>query len=292
MSWQTITLTVPDELKDAVVGEFSNDGIAGVWERDADGAGCELVLYFGPVSRARLVDARIGRLFQRNGYPAPEVRVGTQRKEDWSEEWRRGFTSFPLGRRFRVVPSWEEPAAGDDRIPLRIDPGLAFGTGTHETTRLVIEEMEALDARGAVAGPVVDLGTGTAILSIAAVRLGWRGVVACDVDRDAAAVARSNLRRNRADVPVYVGSADALADAVVEVMMANLTAEAIRGLLPEMHRIVRPGGSVLLSGILGAQADAVRGDVVVAGFAVRRERAMGEWVVMAAERRSTPGNST
>ncbi len=292
MSWQTITLIVPDELKDAVVGEFSNDGIAGVWERAAGGAGCEMVLYFGPASRARLVDARIGRLFQRNGYPVPAVHVGTQRKEDWSAGWRKGFTSFPLGRRFRVVPSWEDPPDGDDRVPLRIDPGLAFGTGTHETTRLVIEEMEVLDDRGTVAGAVLDLGAGSAILSIAAVRLGWTGVIACDIDPDAVAVARANLRRNGCAVPVYVGSADALARAGAAVVMANLTAEAIRGLLPELRRVVQPGGTVLVSGILNAQADAVRGEVAGGGFEVRRERALGEWVVMAAERASAGGLST
>jgi ribosomal protein L11 methyltransferase len=278
MFWQTITLTVPEELKEAVVGEFSSDRIAGVWERVADeGGGTEMVLYFDTGKNVPLVNARVGRLFERNGYPVPRVEVGLQEKEDWNREWRKGFTSFPLSRRFRVVPSWEEPPAHDDRMPLGIDPGLAFGTGTHETTQMVVGELEDLPPGE---GLVLDLGTGSAILSIASARLGHDNVVGCDIDADAVQVARENIRRNRCDVPVFVGSADAVATHSVRLILANLTADVLEDVLADVQRILVGSGTAVLSGILDVQAATVRDRFLSSGFEVSKEQARGEWVAM------------
>lgn len=267
------------------MGEFSLDGIAGVWERDArDGDGTELVLYFESDRLPPLVRARVGRVFERNGYLPPALSVGLQEREDWTREWRKGFTSFPLGNRFRVVPSWEAPPGGDDRIPIRVDPGLAFGTGTHETTQLMIEALESIGP--SASGPVLDLGTGSAILSIAAALLGHRAVVACDVDRDAVGVARENLRRNRSDAELFVGSADAIAPGTIGLLLANLTADVIAELLDDIARLLRAGATAVFSGILLAQAEEVRDRIAGAGFRVGGRRVRGEWTVMVAVRSS------
>jgi len=284
MSWQTITLTVPEELKDAIVGEFSSDGIAGVWERDLpsrEDDAVELVLYFEPGHPPPLVDARVGRVFERNGYDRPSVAVGRQEKEDWTREWRKGFTSFSVGTRFQAVPSWEDPSVAKERIPIRIDPGLAFGTGTHETTRLVLEVLESLEPADQI---VLDLGTGSAILSIGAVKLGHSSVIGCDIDSDAVQVARQNVRRNDSNVSVFVGSVDAIATRSVRLVLANITADVIGLLLPDISRVMEVGGAAVFSGILDTQADAVRREISAAGFVVQLQRTLGEWAVMSARR--------
>ena len=282
MSWQTITLTVPEQLKEAIVGEFSSDGIEGVWEREASACNeTELVLYFEADHVPPLVEARVGRVFERNGYKAPAIIVGLQEKQDWAREWRTGFTSFPVGDRFEVVPSWEEPSGAEDRIPIRIDPGLAFGTGTHETTRLMLEVLEALDP---VDGTVLDLGTGSSILSIAATRLGHSSVVACDIDSDAVQVARGNLSRNDSIASVFVGSVDAVRSQSVDLVLANLTADVIGGLGPDIGRALMAHGTAVLSGVLGTQTGAIRRQIIEFGLTIDFERTLGEWVVIVARK--------
>ncbi len=279
MSWLTITVDVPEELKDAFVGEFSRDRILGVWEKPAPGdQRIELVLYFEEARTPPLVEARVGRLFERNGYPVSEVRFGAQEQEDWTREWRKGYSSFSIGGRFQVVPSWEKAADVDsERIVLGIDPGLAFGTGTHETTQLMLESLEAMEIGQ---GPVVDLGTGSGILTIAAAKLGFAVQAACDVDADALYVTRENLRRNGVSVPVFVGSIDALRTGCAHLVLANLTCDVIGKLLGEIGRILRPGGVAVLSGILDSQVDALRETVRVEGFESQSEFTRGEWIAM------------
>jgi ribosomal protein L11 methyltransferase len=285
MSWQTITLRVPEALKDTLVGEFSAEAIAGVWERlGEDGTSVEMVFYFegGLPPRA---EARIGRLFERNGCKPPAVAVGLQGVEDWSREWRKGFTSFTVGERFHVVPSWEEPSSGSgDRIVLGIDPGMAFGTGTHETTALMLEALEALGPGLGPESVILDLGTGTAILAMAATGLGLSRVFGCDTDADAVEVARGNLNANRSRATLFVGSADAVATGSVDVLLANLTAEVIRELLMEVDRVLAPHATAVFSGILDEQAPDLATHIRKSGYRVAPARSRGEWVMMVARR--------
>lgn len=275
-TWTTLSLHVPDPLlKDALIGEFSLDAIAGVWERTpSPDEGTEVVFYFDSPDLPPLARARIRRVFERNGHPAPAIEVGQEGAVDWSLGWRKGFTAFEIGARFRVVPSWEEPPDPDDRIALRIDPGMAFGTGTHETTRMVLELMERLDEI-----PVtLDLGTGSGILSIAATRLGARSVLACDVDADAVRVAADNFRRNQVSVPVFVGSSDAVRTESVGLVLANLTADVIRDLASDMRRVLVPGGRAIWSGVLVEQRDKIELLMPTAGFEPAERVECGEWV--------------
>ena len=287
MSWLTMTVDVPEELKDAFVGEFSRDRILGVWEKTAPGnQRIELVLYFDEARTPPLVEARVGRLFERNGYPVsdvPEVRFGTEERKDWVREWCKGYSSFSVGERFQVVPSWETAAEIDSgRIVLGIDPGLAFGTGTHETTQLILESLESMETDS---GPLVDLGTGSGILTIAAAKLDFTVAAACDVDTDALHVTRENLRRNGVSAPVFAGSIDALRTGCAAVVLANLTCDVILNLLGEIVRILMPGGIAVLSGILDSQVAALRETIRSEGFEIRREVQRGEWVAMKVSRR-------
>lgn len=239
MSWNTIPVEVPVELKDAIVGEFSQDGILGVWEKpSAEPDRIELVLYFDKARMAPLVGARVGRVFERNGYPSQEAILGREQQQDWTKEWRKGYTSFSVGTRFQVVPSWEKAGEADSRrIVLGIDPGLAFGTGTHETTQLMLTLLEEIESSE---GPVLDLGTGSGILTIAAEKLGFKVAAGCDLDQDATQVARENLRRNGVRVRLFVGSADSLRSGSVRLVLANLTSDVLHNLLGEIKRVPPP----------------------------------------------------
>ena len=255
MSWNTFTLTVPEQLKDIIVSEFFSDEIAGVWEREVPGSEeVELVLYFEAENMPPQVDTRIGSVLKRNGYEASGVILGFQEEEDWILNSRDEFSGFCIGNSFEVIPSWENILRTEDRIPIRIDPGLAFGTGTHETTRLMLEILEVLDLAD---GIVLDLGSGSAILAIAATKLGHSRVIACDIDSDAVQVARENLVRNSSDVSIFLGSVDSIRSRSVKLVLANLTAEVISTVLPEIVRIVQAHGIMVFSGILDVQTDQV-----------------------------------
>jgi ribosomal protein L11 methyltransferase len=274
-TWTTLSLRVPDPLlKDALVGEFSQDAMAGVWERAlSPDDETELVFYFDSPDLPPLARARVQRVFERNGHAAPAIEVGDEGAVDWSLDWRKGFTAFEIGTRFRVVPSWEEPPA-DARVVLRIDPGMAFGTGTHETTRTVLELMERLEAIPAT----LDVGTGSGILSIAAVHLGSPFVVACDVDPDAVRVAADNCERNRVSVPVVVGSVDAVRTESVGLVLANLTADVIREFAADMRRVLVSGGHAIWSGVLVEQREEIEALLPATGFESVDRIECGEWV--------------
>jgi ribosomal protein L11 methyltransferase len=184
------------------------------------------------------------------------------------------------------VPSWEEPPEGDSRIALRIDPGMAFGTGTHESTRMAVELIEGVR----LAEPILDLGTGSGILAIAASRLGAKRVMASDLDRDAVRVAQANFRKNRVEVPVFEGSTDAVRTSSIGLLLGNLTAEVIESRLGEFARILVPGGTVVLSGILASQAGALEAALAASGFRVDRRIEGGEWVAYVASRAGRRGD--
>ena len=148
--------------------------------------------------------------------------------------------SFPIGNDFFVIPSWEPTPCPDDRLPIRIDPGQAFGTGTHETTQLTIEALERWVEPTQV---VLDIGTGSGILAIASRLLGAREVFGCDIDPVAVQVAEANILRNAEnEIWTFCGSVDAIRTASVHLVLCNLTADLIMELLAEIDRVLRPQG--------------------------------------------------
>src|SRR5215207_6474096 len=128
MPWTEFRLAVTDALKDAVTGELTELGASGIWETD-DG---ELVFYFDNPPELPVIRDALSPLFEREDLSLPELSCRPVKDQDWGEQWKKSWKSFPLGRRFYVVPSWSEAECPDDREPIFIDPGQAFGTGTHE----------------------------------------------------------------------------------------------------------------------------------------------------------------
>jgi len=283
MSWNQITLDVPDDLIDAVVGELSGDGVAGVWESHAPEPGLtRLVLYLNSRSNLKRVEDLVHSIFQRVDRKNPRISRSIVEERDWTEEWKKSYTSFPIGDDFFIIPSWENCECPQDRLPIRIDPGQAFGTGTHETTQL---SMEALARWTEPEQIVLDVGTGSGILAIASRLLGAKEVFACDIDPVAVRVARANIERNAEnDVWTFCGSLDAVNNNSVDLLMGNLTAELIISLFPEFDRVLQRHGIAIFSGILNEQREDVREVIARFRFTTHEELTRGEWLALIVEK--------
>lgn len=172
--------------------------------------------------------------------------------KDWEREWMVNFHPMRFGRRLWICPSWKTPPAPDD-VNLLLDPGLAFGTGTHPTTALCLQWLDSCDLNGKL---VVDYGCGSGILGIAALLLGAREVIAIDNDPQALLATRDNARRNRIDdsrIKTFLpDQAPSSLDA--EVVVANILAGPLAELAPAISALTCPGGLLALSGIISSQA--------------------------------------
>jgi ribosomal protein L11 methyltransferase len=281
-SCQQLTIDVPEQLKDAVIGELSELGADGFWESGEPSTSItRLEVYFSSPIRLEDVESRIRFIFLGSGLPLPRIVIGTVADRDWLGEWKKSYVSFPIGHGFYIIPSWSESACPPDRMPIRMDPGQAFGTGTHETTQLTLECLEDQAGKESVSGLIVDLGTGSGILAIAARLLGCSHVIGCDSDPDSICVAAENIERN-ADhfIPVFCGSIDAVRSESVDLLLCNLTADVIAQLFPEIQRALKPAGSVIFSGILVEQRGQIRDIVTNCGWAVEDDRTRGEWIAL------------
>ena len=167
---------------------------------------------------------------------------------DWVQSARDLLQPMAVGSRFFLVPEWRGDPAPPGRLRITVNPGMAFGTGGHETTQLCLEALEDYLEPGMT---VLDVGTGSGILAEAAGLLGAGRVFACDVDPDAVAVARERLPAS------FLGSADAVRSGIADLVMANISPEAIIRLVPDLKRSLRSGGILLASGFEGPEVDAV-----------------------------------
>jgi ribosomal protein L11 methyltransferase len=201
-------------------------------------------------------------------------------EEDWSERWRSGIEARRVGRRLVVTPSWIAPAAGPDDIVLVVDPEMAFGTGEHATTRSALRLIERAVAPGA---RVLDVGTGSGILAIAAALLGAARVDAVECDPDAIPYAEANAARHGVGARVRVEQAFVDVDwlarhhAAYDLIAANVLSGVLRPLLPALRAALHPAGALVLGGILAEEADALVGAAEAAGFALSAEEREDEW---------------
>lgn len=199
---------------------------------------------------------------QRAAYPEQEIPLPSTckiRQEDWANSWKAHFRPARIGRRLVIRPTWENYDPAPDDLVIVLDPGMAFGTGTHPTTKLCLEALEASllgeQPDGlplpVVKATVLDVGTGSGILAIAAARLGASRVLAVDIDPVAVDVARDNCARNGVTATVMVNSTPLAAiHGTFTIVLANILAEDLVQLAISLSHRVAPGGLLLLSGIL------------------------------------------
>jgi ribosomal protein L11 methyltransferase len=193
--------------------------------------------------------------------------------EDWATEWRRGFSAQRIGRRLLLHPSWEAAQSGPDDVVLTIDPENAFGSGDHETTRLVLQ---MLDQRVAGDERVLDVGCGSGVLSIAALRLGAASAVAVDIDADAVVVARRNAEINGVASRLEASSRPVGdVEGAYDIVLANIETRVLILMPDQLRARIAPGGFLVLSGILRGERD----ELLTAYAPMRLEECLeeGEW---------------
>lgn len=264
-----LTYTVPADQEDDTVAELWERGTVGVQVLDGEDGIVRLEAYFDGDSPAELPGARF--------LGAEEVPAA-----DWLAPYREAARPFSVGERLLLDPrdpeGVEAPVA-PGRVTLRIPARTAFGTGSHESTRLALELLEGVDLRGR---RVLDVGTGTGILAFAALAFGSRSAVGFDVDPAAPLHARANARLNSLHPSFFAGSLEALADGPArgrfDLALVNVIPEEVAGDLPRIASLLAPGGEAILSGILVVAGPRVLADWGALGFRPVAERTAEEWV--------------
>ena len=216
-----------------------------------------------------------------------DIELKGHNEQDWENSWKQYYAPIPLGR-ITIVPAWQkdEYKLSEGEIPVYMDPGMAFGTGTHETTRLVINLLEKYASEGA---DVLDVGTGSGILAICASKLGAGKVFACDLDPVAVKVARENVSDSALD-NIEVCESDLLrsvkkVDGGYDVIMANIVADIIMRLNPDIKEYMADDGVYIISGIIMPRADEVKASLDLHGFEIIECITENDWCAMAVKRR-------
>jgi ribosomal protein L11 methyltransferase len=281
--WLLITVECPS----AETAALLTEGLFAFGVRAVEERGNALITYLPPPDdpeemierlRAGLAQIANGARF--------DIRWEFQPERDWAEAWKRGLGPRRVGKRLIIAPSWTKPEAGADDVVITIDPQMAFGTGEHASTRGALRLLEPLVRRGM---RVLDVGTGSAVLAIAAACLGATEVLAVDSDADALISADENVQRNA--VGHIVRLEQQLADAgyvsslgTFDLILANILSSVITPLLTAFRQALRPGAAVVVAGILATEADEFCAATARAGFTVRAEDREDEWWSAALQR--------
>ncbi|HLE29881.1 MAG TPA: 50S ribosomal protein L11 methyltransferase [Anaerolineales bacterium] len=302
MNWLEVSLTVSGEAAEAVADVFARFAPGGVVHEatqievtpDDKGrpVGPVIVRAYLPAdeglaaARAQLEEAlwHLGQIL-----PLPQPQYRPVAEADWSEAWKADFKPIRIGKRLIIVPAWLNPPLAPDDVPIRLDPGMAFGTGTHPTTQLCLAAIERHLQPGT---PVIDLGTGSGILAIAAAKLGAGPLLAVDIDDEAVRVAKENAAANGVADHIHIekGSlAEVLAHqfgmASAPFVVANILARVIVDLLGQgLAQAVTPGGLLVVSGILASQAFEVNAALKTRDLTILAHEHIEDWTAIIARR--------
>ena len=304
MEWTDIQITVPQqyaETAEAIATMVSNGGIYIEDYRDLEQQAWEIAhvdlieqelldkprdtviihLYLEPGASQVETLALIAARMEAAGIPYTVETEGVE-QEDWQNGWRKYYHPLEIGKRLAVVPSWQQ--YDTDRVKLILDPGLAFGTGGHETTSLC---MEALDERVTGGERVLDIGTGSGILAIAALKLGAASAEGVDIDPVAVRVAKENIEHNHLSdrVRAVEGNLLASSDGVCDLCVANIIADVICMFAQPLVDHIVPGGLFICSGIIKEREQDVVNALTAADYTILETKRKGEWVAMLSRRK-------
>lgn len=213
-----------------------------------------------------------------------KITISEVNEEEWATAWKKYYNPVKISEKFTIVPTWEtyEPVSSDELI-IELDPGMAFGTGTHPTTVMCIQALEKYVKPG---DTVIDVGTGSGILSIAAAMLGAKSVRALDLDPVAVDSAKINVKLNKVQHIVTV-SQNNLLDRIEEranVIVANILAEIILRFVDDAYRLLENNGYFITSGIIQAKKQEVKEGLMKAGFTIEESLVMEDWVAFIARK--------
>ena len=279
--WQEVSLSVPFEYVEPISYLFDRYGYGLSMEDDGPDK-IKLRTYLPGDARQRYSHIEVGVRLASILEPLGELQVTSlDNDEDWQNAWKEHFTLLRIGERLVIKPSWIDYEPEESDILVELDPGLAFGTGYHPTTYTCLEALEALIKPGAVA---LDLGCGSGILTIAAVKLGAERVVALDIDPQAVQASRQNFRRTRISdwVDLDQGSLPhRLAPrGVFDLAVANISSRGIRERAPDILPALKPGGTLVASGIIDEQLPETREALLKAGFTDLKFLPREDWVTI------------
>ena len=305
MKWEEITVNVGEEARDAVINLFYEAGASGVviedtktwetyveegiwdvYETPQDVVEAENVLVNGFLPddaflRERLRDFRlkVERLSDFFANYNAQLSLKKIEDEDWGNTWKDYYKTEKIGERIVISPSWEEYEAGRDEVVIKLDPGMAFGTGKHPTTEHTIRYLEKYLN---VNDSIIDVGCGSGILSIAAAKLGAAHVLSVDNDPTAIKIAEKNIAENTVDGTIEVCLNDLLTaiQGEFDMIVGNLIADLIVVMLPQTKDILKPGGLVIVSGILDRKIDRVMNALADNGFTVVDQVLDAEWYTL------------
>lgn len=307
MQWTEISVLCDGEAAEAVAelfnrfnsrpGEAQSGAVIEVGGFDAYGELTAPVVtvrtYLSADETARRSQIEQGLWFLGRLYPIPDPVIRTLAEEDWANAWKQHYQPTRVGRRLLIVPSWQVDdlaelaldEAGQPLLPVILDPGMAFGTGLHPSTRLC---MRALERHLAPGEPVLDVGCGSGVLSITAARLGAGAILATDIDPIAVAATVENCQRNGVEglVTARAGSLPERAErpAGWPVIVANILADVIVQLLVEgMARLLADDGRLIVSGIIEPRAGDVETALAQVGLELVERLVEGDWVALVAE---------
>lgn len=212
-----------------------------------------------------------------------EVTLNSIDDEDFAENWKKYYKPLRIGKKIIIKPSWEVYEEKEDDIVIDLDPGMAFGTGTHETTYMCIEALESFIRVGDL---VYDIGCGSGILSVVAAKLGAEKVVGIDIDPVCIDVSKENIRLNSIGdkVQVYKGDLFEFVDDKADLIVSNIIAETIIDMVKELHIYLKNDGTFIASGIILSKVESVEDALTRSGFKILNTKILGEWACIIAQK--------
>ena len=283
MSWQELSISVPHEFVEPVSYLFGRYGRG--LSTEPVGAGRVLLrTYLESGSKERLARIDVGiRLVSSVGELGELAIRDLDDDEDWQNNWKEHYAALAVGKRLIIKPSWVdlEPEQEQGRVVIELDPGIAFGTGYHPTTYTCMQALEELVEPGM---RVLDLGTGSGILSITALMLGAGSAIALDIDSQAVTAARQNFRRLRLQdrISLAKGSVPhpSAGDGTIDLAVANISARGVADRSPFLLKSLKPGAMLVASGLLASQRPEVDDALLALGFEPELEWPMEEWLTL------------
>lgn len=298
-TWQELTVSVHREAEEAVSNILIEAGSQGVAISDsADYLGQEdrfgelypeveqsemvaITGYFPDNMDLQALRAQIEQDLQalkESGLETGEISLSAQdlAEEDWADNWKKYYEPARITHDLTIVPSWTDYEAKAEEKVIRLDPGMAFGTGTHPTTKMSLFALEQVLRGGET---VIDVGTGSGVLSIASSLLGAKEIFAFDLDDVAVRVAEENIALNQGTSNIHVAAGDLLkgVEQKAQVIVANILADILIYLTADAYRLVEDEGYLIMSGIISEKWDMVRKSAEDAGFFLETHMIQGEW---------------
>ncbi|PKN69144.1 MAG: 50S ribosomal protein L11 methyltransferase [Deltaproteobacteria bacterium HGW-Deltaproteobacteria-12] len=303
--WLKIEITARAELMDALGNFLTETGASGVFQETSgpqsqddfpESPTAETIkAYFPWDARSEKRIAAVQKYLESLGeifadFPAPALRTEAISDPDWGEQWKKYFKPIRVCNNIIVKPTWERYAPSSRDIVIEIDPGMAFGTGQHESTRMCIEALEAviMKDRSVQDWKVLDVGCGTGILGITAARLGAQDVICIDIDKKATEIAGENASINLVSDRLHVFSKDATSVSEPRnLIIANLTAKLLLKLRHHLTKLLLPEGYLIISGIVEQDAKEIEDNFSVAPLILSRVIKEKEWVCYVLKKKSS-----